>query len=158
MKKSLFFVFFLACFLTAFTTASCAATANGGNGAQAEHDEKVLIEAARAMRRDGLVQFNFTDLDIVKFVRFVSEIMQRTIVVPPNVTGKITVISPRPSTLHEARQIFISILQSQGWTLQNMGDYDKLVQGAAPQPSGVTRGMGGPGQGEEIVTHIISLR
>jgi general secretion pathway protein D len=170
VKKSLF-VLSLACFLSFVAAAgsmSHAAPANGavnggvrnGNGANGngEHDEKNLVEAAKAMRASGMVQFNFTDLELVKFVRFVSELTQRTIVVPPNVAGKITVISPKPSTLNEARQIFISILQSQGWTLQNMGDYDKLVQGMAPPTPGVTRGKGGPGQGEEVVTHIVPLR
>jgi general secretion pathway protein D len=39
-----------------------------------------------------------------------------------------------------------------------MGDYDKLVQGAALPSPNVSRGKGGPGQGEEVVTHIVPLR
>ena len=146
MKKSLFFAcaFFSACFLSVFVVAPSASyeAPAYNNDAQARSeadDERALIEAARAMRASGMVQFNFTDLDLVMFVRFVSELMQRTIVVPPNATGKITVISPRPSSLNEARQIFISILQSQGWTLQNMGDYDILVQGTTSMSPGVTK-------------------
>jgi len=160
VKKSLWLVF-LACFLylsAAAAPAAYAAPAAENNGTQSEYDEKSLVEAAKAMRASGMVQFNFSDMELVKFVRLLSELMQRTIVVPPNMAGKITVMSPKPSTLQEARQIFISILQSQGWTLQNMGDYDKLVQGAAPPSSSVTMGKGTPGSGEEIVTHIVPLR
>ena len=155
MKKSFFvafltffaaFAFSLVCFLS--VPSAEAAPANG----IAEHDERALIEAARAMRTSGLVQFNFTDLELVAFVRFVSEIMQRPIIIPPNATGRITIISPRPSTIPEARQIFISVLQAHGWGLQSMGDYDRLVQGAA------TPVLGPPGHGEEVITYITPLR
>jgi len=120
-----------------------------------EHDERALIDAARAMRTSGLVQFNFTDLELVAFIRFVSEIMQRPIIIPPNATGRITVISPRPSTIQEARQIFISVLLAHGWGLQNMGDYDRLVQGVGT-PSPDHRNP--PRHGEEVITYIATLR
>ena len=156
----LFLVLFLACFLSiAGLTDSASYAATNNN--LTEHDERALIEAAREMRRSGMAQFNFTDLDLVMFVRFASELMQRTIVVPPNVTGRVTVTSPRPNSLQEARQIFIAILQTHGWTLQNMGGYDRLVQGVippSPVPGPIPGGLMGPGQGEEVVTHIISLR
>jgi general secretion pathway protein D len=141
--------------------AAGAAPAGGSESNSAEakpnQDEQALIEAARAMRRAGLVQFNFTDIEMVRFVRFMAELLQRNIVVPPNVAGKITVISPKPSNIQEARQIFLSILQTQGWSLQNMGDYDKLAQGGTSPSPNVTRGKGEPGRGEEIYTHIVPL-
>jgi general secretion pathway protein D len=126
-------------------------------GARLEQDEQALIAAAQAMRRAGMVQFNFTDIELVRFVRFMSELMQRNVVVPPTISGKISVISPTPSSLRDARQIFLSILQTQGWALQNMGSYDKLVQGGVSTSSHVGRGKGSPGQGEESVTHIVPL-
>jgi general secretion pathway protein D len=152
----------LVVFLSIFCVSAVWAAQPGENGntngqAKPEQDEKALIEAAQAMRRAGLVQFNFTDIELVRFVRFMSELMQKNIVVPPNVSAKITVISPKASTLSEARQIFLSILQTQGWSLQDMGTYDKLVQGGQSTSTGVSRGKGNPGQGEEVVTHIVPL-
>ena len=131
---------------------------NGNNGsASSEQDERALIELAQTMRRAGMVQFNFVDIDLAQFVRFMAELLQRNIIVPPTITGKISVISPKPSNLPEARQIFLSILQSQGWSLQDMGGYDKLVQGGLSFRRDVDRGKGGPGLGEEFVTYIVPL-
>jgi general secretion pathway protein D len=109
------------------------------------------------MRRAGMAQFNFTEIDLVHFVRFMAELLQRNIIVPPSVAGKISIISPKPSNLQEARQIFLSILQSQGWSLQDMGGYDKLVQGGSSFKRDVAKGKGGPGLGEEMVTYIVPL-
>ncbi|GHV39733.1 type II secretion system protein GspD [Synergistales bacterium] len=125
--------------------------------AKPEDDEKTLIEAAQAMRRAGVVQFNFKDIDLVKFVRFMSELLQENIIVPPNAAGKVTIISPKPSSLHDAKQIFLSILQTSGFSIQNMGSYSKLVQGAPSASPYVSMGHVGPGYGEEIVTYIAPL-
>ncbi|MDR2522454.1 MAG: type II secretion system secretin GspD [Synergistaceae bacterium] len=154
----------MAAFLLTFTQAVHAAAPNGGNGfngsngnASLEQDERALIELAQTMRRAGMVQFNFVDIDLAQFVRFMAELLQRNIIVPPAITGKISVISPKSSNLHEARQIFLSILQSQGWSLQDMGGYDKLVQGGLSFRRDVDKGKGGPGLGEEFVTYIVPL-
>ncbi|MBR0204982.1 MAG: hypothetical protein IJQ56_11530, partial [Synergistaceae bacterium] len=49
--------------------------AQSGNGdAMTPEEEESLIEAAEAMKLAGLVQFNFKDMDLVRFMRFMSEI------------------------------------------------------------------------------------
>ena len=120
-------------------------------------EEKELISAAQAMRRSGLVQFNFKDMDLVKFVRFMSELLQENIIVPPNISAKITIISPRPSSLSEARQIMLSTLQMYGFSLQDMGSYSIVRQGGVSPSATVGRGRSGPGYGEETVTYIVPL-
>ena len=100
-----------------------AAPEGGGPGAAqpSDSEERDLIVAAQAMRKAGLVQFNFKDMELVKFIRFMSELLPENIIVPPNISAKITIISPRPSSLSEARQIMLSTLQMYGFSLQNMG-------------------------------------
>ncbi|MBR1673036.1 MAG: type II secretion system secretin GspD [Fretibacterium sp.] len=125
--------------------------------AMSPEEEGDLIDAAQAMRRSGLVQFNFKDMDLVKFVRFMSELLQENIIVPPNITAKITIISPRPSSLSEARQIMLSTLQMYGFSLQDMGSYSIVRQGGVSPSATVSRGRSGPGYGEETVTYIVPL-
>ena len=97
-------------------------------------------------------------MELVKFVRFMSELLQENIIVPPNITAKITIISPRPSSLSEARQIMLSILQVYGFSLQKMGDgYSVMRQGGVSPSTGVGRGKGGPEYGEETVTYVVPL-
>lgn len=162
MKKKIFLSSLLAVVLLMYPSKEVAAApanggGNGNGGTQQDQDEKSLVEAAQAMRKAGIVQFNFTDIEMVKFVRFMSELLQENIIVPPNVVGKITVISPKPSSISEARQIMISILQTNGFALQDMGGYSKLVQGGASLSPTVGKGKGGPGYGEETVTYVVPL-
>lgn len=122
--------------------------------AEEEHN---LIEAAQQMRRSGLVQFNFKDMDLVRFMRFMSEVLQENIIVPPNITAKITIISPHPVTVSQSREIMLSTLQMYNFSLQNMGSYSIVRQGGnSPSPE-VHRGKSAPSFGEETVTYIVPI-
>ena len=92
-------------------------------------EEQELMEAAQAMRKSGMVQFNFKDMDLVRFMRFMSEVLQENIIVPPNINSKITIISPKPVTIRESREIMLSTLQMYNFSLQNMGSYSIVRQG-----------------------------
>ena len=120
-------------------------------------EEQNLIEAAQEMRRSGLVQFNFKDMDLVRFMRFMSEVLQENIIVPPNINSKITIISPKPVTVRESREIMLSTLQMYNFSLQNMGSYSIVRQGGVSPSPNVFSGRSGPGFGEETVTYIVPI-
>ncbi len=120
-------------------------------------EERNLMNAAEAMRKSGLVQFNFKDMDLVRFMRFMSEVLQENIIVPPNVNSKITIISPHPVTVKESREIMLSTLQMYNFSLQNMGSYSIVRQGGVSPSPNVHRGKSGPGFGEETVTYIVPI-
>ncbi len=120
-------------------------------------EEQSLMEAAKAMRRSGLVQFNFKDMDLVRFMRFMSEVLQENIIVPPNVNSKITIISPHPVTIRESREIMLSTLQMYNFSLQDMGSYSVVRQGGTSPSPNVYKGRSGPGFGEETVTYIVPI-
>ncbi|MBQ7196594.1 MAG: type II secretion system protein GspD [Synergistaceae bacterium] len=133
------------------------ANVNTGGETMSAEDEQNLIEAAKAMKRSGLIQFNFKDMDLVRFMRFMSEVLDENIIVPPNVTAKITIISPHPVTIREAREIMLSTLQMYNFSLQNMGSYSIVRQGGVSPSPNVYRGRSGPGFGEQTVTYIVPL-
>lgn len=120
-------------------------------------EERNLMRAAEAMRKSGLVQFNFKDMDLVRFMRFMSEVLQENIIVPPNINSKITIISPHPVTVRESREIMLSTLQMYNFSLQNMGSYSIVRQGGVSPSPNVHRGKTGPGFGEETVTYIVPI-
>ncbi|MCF7936100.1 MAG: type II secretion system secretin GspD [Synergistales bacterium] len=123
-------------------------------------DEQKLVRAARAMRETGRVEFNFKDLDIIKFIRFMSELTRENIVVDPSVKGEVTLISQRPLTIKQAKQVMLSVLEMNGLSLQRMGGgYSKVVP-AKYGPSTeneVRKGKQGPGYGEEEVVQVVPL-
>ena len=81
--------------LMGFCPALALAAPEGGGPVAAQPsdaEEKDLIAAAQAMRKAGLVQFNFKDMELVKFVRFMSELLQENIIVPPKAAAMATTI------------------------------------------------------------------
>lgn len=120
-------------------------------------DEQNLIAAAVAMRESGTVQFNFTDLDVVKFIRFMSELLQKNIIISPTVTGNVTVMSPKAVSLEEAKKIMITTLTLNGLSLEDMGDYYKVVKGGVTLENRPYRGKTGPGYGEHYVNQVVPL-
>ncbi len=126
--------------------------------ADENQDEQSLIQAAQMMRRSGMVQFNFTEIDIVKFIRFMSELLQENIIVTPAVKGKVSVISPKPVPLGQARQVMLSVLEMNGLTIENLGSYSKVLPGKiVSKESEVRRGKMSPAQGEQTVTQVVPL-
>lgn len=122
-----------------------------------DQDEQNLIAAAIAMRESGTVQFNFNDLDVVKFIRFMSELLQKNIIISPLVTGKVTVMSPKAVSIDEARKIMITTLTLNGLSLEDMGDYYKVVKGGVTLENQPFRGRTGPGYGEHYVNQVVPL-
>lgn len=124
-----------------------------------EPSEEALAEAARVMRESGRVQFNFKDLDIVKYVRFMSELLEENILIDPAVKGVVTIISPRAVSIDQARDIMISMLEMNGFSLQTYSGYSKLIPAKKGQSSEnmVRKGKMGPGFGDQNVVQIIPL-
>ena len=137
---------------------AAAAQQQSGSGTDmSAEEEQALMDAAKAMRRSGLVQFNFKDMDLVRFMRFMSEVLEENIIVPPNINSKITIISPHPVTIRESREVMLSTLQMYNFSLQDMGSYSIVRQGGVSPSPNVYRGRSGPGFGEETVTYIVPL-
>ena len=130
---------------------------SGAGTAMSPEEEQALMDAATAMKRSGLVQFNFKDMDLVRFMRFMSELLNENIIVPPNINSKITIISPHPVTVKEAREIMLSTLQMYNFSLQDMGSYSVVRQGGNSPSPNVYKGRSGPSFGEETVTYIVPI-
>jgi len=124
-----------------------------------QDDEFALVESARRMRASGNAQFNFQDVDMVKFIRFMAELLNENLVLAPGVKGSISVISPKPFPLKEARQVFISVLEMNGYTLQQGAGFGKIVplQAGSSAESDVRTGRMGPGEGEQTVSQVVPL-
>jgi len=125
-----------------------------------EQEEQDLVSAARTMRNSGKVQFNFRDLDIIQFIRFMSELLGENIVVSPGIRGVVSVVSPKPISLPEARLVMISALEMNGLSLQGMGSYSKVVPGnTGPSTNNeVVRGQSQVVSGEQTVVQIVPLK
>ncbi|MDO5114978.1 MAG: type II secretion system secretin GspD [Synergistaceae bacterium] len=118
-KKRLFYTLFIA---VSLSLAACTA-----QGAEPDQEELNLIKAANEMRASGRVQLNFKDIDMAKFIRFMSELLGENILINPGIAGKVSVVSPKSVTLKEARQVMLSVLEMNNLSIQDMEGYSKVV-------------------------------
>jgi general secretion pathway protein D len=162
MRKPLFLIFlFLSFSIYAAGGEDIALAAETQNPQDTEQAERDLVTAARSMRSSGKVQFNFRDLDIIQFIRFMSELLGENIIVSPGVGGSVSVVSPKSISVSEARLVMLSALEMNGLSLQNMGSYSKVVpENAGPSTNGevVSSGRASFEAGEQLVVQITPLQ
>ncbi|MDR1472697.1 MAG: type II secretion system secretin GspD [Synergistaceae bacterium] len=125
-----------------------------------EQSERNLITAAKSMRSTGKVQLNFKDLEMIQFIRFMSELLGENIVVNPGVKGTVSVVSPKVISISEARLVMLSVLEMNGLSLQGMGGYSKVMPiNAGPSTNqDVFRGSEGVTPSEQLTVQIVPLR
>ena len=70
---------------------------------------------------------NLKDTDIQEFIKFVADVTDTTMVVDPNVKGKVRVISSKPVSQAELYDLFLSILDVQGYTAVRSGQVVRIV-------------------------------
>jgi general secretion pathway protein D len=123
-------------------------------------DEQNLIEAAREMRSTGRIQLNFKDLEMAKFIHFMSELLGENIIVDPSVGGKVSVVSPRPISIKESKQVMLSVLEMNNLAMQDMGGYSKVLPlSAGPTIDNmVVKGDQNITPGEALTVQVVPLK
>src|SRR5215475_7208961 len=89
--------------------------------------------APRGTAQDGkgaterTISFNLRNADIVQVINLISELTGKSFLVDDKVRGKVTIIAPTEVTLEEAYQIFLSVLEIQGFTIVPQGPIIKII-------------------------------
>jgi general secretion pathway protein D len=105
------------------------------------------------------VTMDFDGVDIKVFVKFIADITGKNFILDDKVAGKVTVISPRKMTLDEAYQVFLSVLDVNGFGTVNMGGVIKVVQAADAVTRSLSTSMKPPKKKEDsLVTQIVQLK
>ncbi len=114
------------------------------------HGQSHAVENAQ----NNAMTLNLRDADITSVISTVSEMTGKNFIVDPRVKGRVTVISSRPMEADEIYQVFLSILNVQGFAAIPGKNAIKIVpevtakQGAIPN-----RG----GSGDESVTRVVPV-
>src|SRR5690625_6590387 len=70
---------------------------------------------------------NFKDTDIQEVIKFIADATGKTIVVDPKVRGQVRVISDQPVNEEELYQLFLSVMDVQGFTAVESGNVVRIV-------------------------------
>ncbi|NNM53003.1 MAG: type II secretion system secretin GspD [Pseudomonadales bacterium] len=101
---------------------------------------------------------NLKDADISALVAEVAEITGKNFVVDPRVKGTVTVISTQSLNKDQVYDLFLGVLDVNGFSAVPMGNVIKIVPDINARTGGVKVDMtGGQSQGEELVTRVVLL-
>ncbi|MEE4277061.1 MAG: type II secretion system secretin GspD [Halieaceae bacterium] len=102
---------------------------------------------------------NLKETDIQELIKFVAEATNSTIVVDPNVKGKVKVVSSRPVTSSELYDLFLSILDVHGYTAVRSGGVIRVIQSKDARSASVpvTEAAGPSRTNDEYVTQVLRL-
>lgn len=101
-----------------------------GVGDAARLDTNAPVRAASQRGRaasEDLISLDFRDAEIAQVIRLMSDLTGKNFLVDDKVRGKITIIAPQPVTREEAYQVFLSILEIQGFTVVPQGPIIKII-------------------------------
>ena len=103
---------------------------------------------------------NFEDTEVIELIRFVADITGRTFLIDPRIKGRVQVISSQPVNEEELYDLFLAILDVQGFTAVHMeSGVINIVpeQAARTAPGPVGKGTTGR-DNFEIVTQVLPLK
>lgn len=105
------------------------------------------------------VTLNFRDMDINALIEAVSKVTGKNFIVDPRVKARVTVISAKPMTPAELYDVFLSILQVNGFAAVPMGAVVKIVPEInARSDAGAVNPAVLSGDSDQMVTEVVRLR
>ena len=116
----------------------------------------ILFSASTARAED--ITLNFKNADITSFIEFVGEFSGKTFLVDQRVKGKINLVSNTPMNKHEAYQVFLSVLEMNGFATVASGPVTKIVPRAESKQKALPVRSGQAASDDAMVTQVIRLR
>ncbi len=110
-----------------------------------------LAEAAPTWR------VNLKEADISALVSEVAEITGKNFIVDPRVKGTVTVISTQPMSQDQVYELFLGVLDVNGYSAVPAGNSIKIVPDINGRTGGVPVDMTGVAHGESLETRVILL-
>ena len=138
-----------------------------GDAARLATEEKLTTEttaggdSGATKAADSTVHLNFRDADVLQIINLMSELTGKNFLVDDKVRGKVTIIAPKPVSIDEAYQVFLSILEIQGFTVVPQGPIIKIVPSREvkerPLPTATDSQISPFSTSDEFVTQLIPL-
>jgi len=114
----------------------------------------LLILSVVLFAKNDTINLNFNNLKISTFIKLVSKITNKNILITKNVDGKINFISVKPIKKKEIYPLLLNILKSKGYTIVQKDGFSVVVRSSDALREAPTL----VNQSQEIQTDIIYLK
>ncbi|MBX2807070.1 MAG: type II secretion system secretin GspD, partial [Cellvibrionaceae bacterium] len=102
-------------------------------------------------------QVNFKDSDIQEVIKFVADVTGKTVVIDPRVKGRVKVISAEPLSKNALYDLFLSVLEIQGFTAIEVGDVVRILPRKDARTSAVPVSNSAQLGNDAYITQVIQL-
>lgn len=114
---------------------------------------------AEVPNQSETVTLALENADIRDLIRWAQDVTGKSIIVHPNVTGKVTVLAGDPMSRTEAYQVFLSVLQVHGFALLEADNNLKIIPDALAKQSSVPIvNSSDPSAREDVIVRIIKVK
>ncbi len=104
------------------------------------------------------VTLNFRNMDIGALIEAVSKVTGKNFIVDPRVKARVTVISAKPMSPQKLYEVFLSILQVNGFAAVPAGNVVKIVPEINARSDAQPVNPGPSVDGDQMVTEVVRLR
>ncbi|MDQ6968855.1 MAG: type II secretion system secretin GspD [Mariprofundaceae bacterium] len=104
------------------------------------------------------VTMNFKNADIRAFIDFVAGFSGKNFLVDNRVKGKLTIISPVPMDEKDAYNVFLSVLEINGYAAVKAGSVIKIVPRAESKQKAIAVHVGRADNNDAMVTQVLRLK
>lgn len=112
-----------------------------------------------AQSAQGRITLALDNADIRDLIQWAQEVTGKSIIVHPNVKGKVTVMAGEPMTRGEAYEVFLSTLQVYGFAVIEGANSIKVIPDALAKQSSVpVTGNGDQKTAEDVVVQIVKIK
>lgn len=86
-----------------------------------------LPEEKKKETKDQFVTLDFVDIELPVLVKFISDLTGKNFIFDESLKGKVTIISPSKIKKDEVYGVFLTILQSKGFTTVQSGNFIRII-------------------------------
>ncbi|MDB6062858.1 MAG: type secretion system protein GspD [Verrucomicrobiaceae bacterium] len=120
---------------------------------------QTIANSTSANNESGLVTLNMRDADLRAVIQWIAEQTHKQIVIDPRVQGRVTAFADRPMTIAQAYQVFLSLLDVQGYSTSDVDGILRIYPSALAKisPRAVIDDFGKP-EGSGQVVQVIAVK
>lgn len=118
-----------------------------------------VIAPTPATNSGDLVALNMRDADLRAVIQWIAEQTHKQIVIDPRVQGRVTAFADRPMTVAQAYQVFLSLLEVQGYSASDVDGILRIYPSALAKisPRSVIDDFGKQESSGQIM-HVVSVK
>jgi general secretion pathway protein D len=102
---------------------------------------------------------NFSDVPIKEFIKVMSDILRKNIIIPKNIQGKITIYAPKGIPIKKAYEILVATLSLYDYGVEDKGSYIKIFHKRKTPTASVIEGSYSPYLPKnKVIIKVIELK